>query len=227
MPKIHSKSNESFLFTYLRVVKLFPKLVEGEEVRLVGEWVNHSTYGKQFKASLVEQTLPADAAGAVNIIFNNIEGIRTKGFNNFNSRWFTNTLYDSACKITQNSCISENPYAFVCESGYSFERAEEIAGSLDSPDLYDYRCQAGVVFVVRHNLDNGHTCLPRSAVVKSAMNYLECSEDAAEISIDNAIQGKQLFSDDINGALNRDLLNQSLLPLKQTVLWTPAEFFLP
>lgn len=43
----------------LTVVGNFPKLVEGEEVRLVGEWVNHSTYGKQFKASLVEQTLPA------------------------------------------------------------------------------------------------------------------------------------------------------------------------
>jgi exodeoxyribonuclease V alpha subunit len=237
----------------LTVVGNFPKLVEGEEVRLVGEWVNHSTYGKQFKASLVEQTLPADAAGilrylasgiikgvrestAVKIVeafgadsFNVIEndvnrlasvkgiskpkarkiqqefkaqfasreamiGLTNLGLTQSEAFKAYNMFRAAACDI-----ISENPYAFVCESGYSFERAEEIAGSLDSPDLYDYRCQAGVVFVVRHNLDNGHTCLPRSAVVKSAMNYLECSEDAAEISIDNAIQGKQLFSDDING----------------------------
>lgn len=34
------------------------ELAEGVEVRLMGEWVNHSTYGNQFKASLIEQTLP-------------------------------------------------------------------------------------------------------------------------------------------------------------------------
>ncbi len=237
----------------LTVVGNFPRLAGGEEVRLQGSWVNHPTYGNQFKASLMEQTLPADAAGILrylssgiikgvrestavkiveafgadsfNVIENDLERLASvKGISRpkarkiqqefkaqFDSRetmtaliriGFTqeeafkayNMFRSAACDI-----ITENPYAFVSENGYSFERADEIAENLASPDLFDYRCQAGVVFAVRHNLDNGHTCLPRSAVVKSAVSYLDCGEDAAEIAIDGAIEAKQLFSEEING----------------------------
>lgn len=95
--------------------------------------------------------------------------------------------------------IKENPYAFVSESlGFSFERADEIAFSLsDTPD-FDYRSQAGVVYVVRYNLNNGHTCLPRRSVVKTAMSLLECGEDDAEIAIDNAIDSHQLIEENID-----------------------------
>lgn len=237
----------------LTVVGNFPRLAGGEEVRLKGSWVNHPSYGNQFKATLMEQTLPADAAGILrylssgiirgmreatavkiveafgadsfNVIENDLERLAAvKGISRpkarkiqqefkaqFDSRetmaaltrlGFTqeeafkayNMFRSAACDI-----IKENPYAFVCENGYSFERADEIAEKLESPDLFDYRCQAGVVFAVRHNLDNGHTCLPRSAVVKSAVSYLDCSEDAAEIAIDGAIEARQLFSEEING----------------------------
>lgn len=96
--------------------------------------------------------------------------------------------------------ISENPYAFISEaSGFTFERADEIASSLNSEPLFDYRCQAGVVYVVRHNLNNGHTCVPRNSLIKPAMLLLDCSEDEAEIAIDNAIDAKQLVQENISG----------------------------
>ncbi|MDE6863676.1 MAG: AAA family ATPase, partial [Eubacterium sp.] len=96
--------------------------------------------------------------------------------------------------------IKENPYAFVGEAGaFTFERADEIAFTLDEPPLFDYRSQAGVVYVVRHNLNNGHTCLPRNSIIKPAMSLLDCSEDEVEIAIDNAIDVKQLVSEDIDG----------------------------
>ena len=61
----------------LTVVGSFPQLAEGVEVRLLGEWVNHSTYGNQFKASLVEQTLPSDAAGILRYLASGIiKGVR-------------------------------------------------------------------------------------------------------------------------------------------------------
>ena len=61
----------------ITVVGNFPQLFEGEEVKLLGEWVNHSTYGTQFKASLVEQTLPADAAGILRYLASGIiKGVR-------------------------------------------------------------------------------------------------------------------------------------------------------
>lgn len=235
------------------VVGSFPQLAEGVEVKLMGEWVNHPTYGNQFKASLIEQTLPADAAGILRYLASGIiKGVRestavkiveafgTESFDviendvdrlssikgiskpkarkiqqEFKAQFASREVMQGLTKLglTQSEAfnaynlynsaaldiISDNPYAFVGEHGYSFERAEDIAETLNSPDLYDYRCQACIVYVVRHNLDNGHTCLPRNAVLKSAMSYLDCSEDAAEIAIDNTLQSRQLFSADING----------------------------
>ncbi|MDE5995764.1 MAG: ATP-dependent RecD-like DNA helicase [Eubacterium sp.] len=237
----------------ITVVGSFPELAEGVEVRLMGEWVNHSTYGNQFKASLIEQTLPENEAGilrylasgiikgireatavkiveafgreAFDVIENDVDRLSSiKGISKpkarkiqqeFKAQLASRETITALTKIGLSQAeafqaynlfqsaaydiISDNPFAFVCENGYSFERAEEIADNLNSPDLFDYRCQACVTYIVRHNLDNGHTCLPRMAVLKSAMNYLECSEDAAEIAIDNALQGQQLVSAEING----------------------------
>ncbi len=95
--------------------------------------------------------------------------------------------------------IKENPYAFVGDAGgITFERADEIALRLDEPPLFDYRSQAGVVYVVRHNLNNGHTCIPRSSLIKPAMSLLDCSEDEVEIAIDNALEVNQLVLEIIN-----------------------------
>ncbi len=96
--------------------------------------------------------------------------------------------------------IRENPYAFVSEgTGISFERADEIASQMSEPPLFDYRCQAGVIYVVRHNLGNGHTCLPRNSLVEVAMNLLECGEDDVEIALDNALDANQLVQEKIKG----------------------------
>ncbi|MCC8072976.1 MAG: ATP-dependent RecD-like DNA helicase [Clostridiales bacterium] len=95
--------------------------------------------------------------------------------------------------------INENPYAFVSENGFTFERADEIAQNLQNKPSFDYRSQAGVTYVVRYNLHNGHTCLPRNSIIKPAMNLLECSEDDVEIAIDNALEAKQLIQEEING----------------------------
>lgn len=95
--------------------------------------------------------------------------------------------------------ITENPYAFVGENtGFTFERADEIAFSMQNQPPFDYRCQAGVVYVVRYNLNNGHTCVPRNSLIKPAMALLDCSEDEVEIAIDNAVDAKQLVQENIN-----------------------------
>ncbi|MGN1420378.1 MAG: ATP-dependent RecD-like DNA helicase [Eubacterium sp.] len=95
--------------------------------------------------------------------------------------------------------IKENPYAFISENGISFERADEIAENLEEAPPFDYRCQAGIVYIVRHNLRNGHTCLPRNSLITPAKNLLNCNEDEAEIAIDNAIEVKQLVQENIDG----------------------------
>lgn len=235
------------------VVGSFPRMVEGEEVLLTGEWAVHPSFGRQFKASLVERTMPADTAGILRYLASGIiKGVReatavkiveafgaesldviendvnrlasVQGISKpkarkiqeeFKKQFAAREIMTglTALGLTQNEAfkaynmyrsaaldiISENPYAFVGENGYSFDRAEEISEAMQSPPLFDYRSQAMVVYVVEHNLHNGHTCLPRSAVVKTAMNYLACSEDDAEEAIDMAKEAKQLFGEMIDG----------------------------
>ncbi len=43
------------------LVGIMPKLILGDAVRAMGTWVNHPTYGKQFKVSYFEKNMPADA----------------------------------------------------------------------------------------------------------------------------------------------------------------------
>lgn len=238
---------------YVTVVGNFPQIVVGEGVLLRGEWVIHPSFGRQFKASLVEQTMPADASSilmylasgiikgvgestavkiveafgteAFDVIENDVDRLASiKGISKpkarkiqkeFKSQIGTREVMKQLKELglTQSEAfdaynmfrtaayeiISENPYAFVSKNGYSFDRAEEIAEGLNSETLFDYRVQACVTYVVQHNLDNGHTCLPRKSVVKTAMNYLETTEDEVEIAVDSAIEANQLFSENIDG----------------------------
>lgn len=95
--------------------------------------------------------------------------------------------------------FDDNPYDFVSAGIYDFDRAEEIAANLDEPVSLGLRAQSLVEHIVEHNISNGHTCLPRSAVIKTAKSYLDCSEDTAEIAIDDALDSHRLFKEDIDG----------------------------
>ncbi len=42
------------------LIGIMPSLMVGDAVRAMGQWVNHPTYGKQFKVSYFEKSIPAD-----------------------------------------------------------------------------------------------------------------------------------------------------------------------
>lgn len=98
--------------------------------------------------------------------------------------------------------LAENPYAFVTagnDQGIAFERAQEIAEKLpQAPDL-SYRDQAAVIYVVQYNLKNGHTCLPRRKVIRTAITGLDMTEDRAEMALDNALEAGQLVQEEMDG----------------------------
>lgn len=96
--------------------------------------------------------------------------------------------------------IERNPYLLCSERmGITFEKACGIAEKLPVPPADEYRIDAGVLYVVRHNLYNGHTCLPREKLILPCVSLLGCSDDSVEIRIDKLIEQKQLVSDVIYG----------------------------
>ena len=94
--------------------------------------------------------------------------------------------------------FNENPY-ILCddEVGMSFERADSIAERLPNRPHEMVRIMAGIKHILRHNLGNGHSCIPRDKIAAPAQSLLSCSEDDAEIAVDNLISTEEIVSKDL------------------------------
>ena len=91
-------------------------------------------------------------------------------------------------RVIGPSCVElirENPYS-ICEeeAGVSFEKADAIAAALERPQDDAWRVRAGVEYVLRHNLNNGHTCIPADKLAAAAARMLgvplELAQEAVE-----------------------------------------------
>ncbi len=79
--------------------------------------------------------------------------------------------------------INENPY-ILCIDGISFpfDRVDEIAEKLNVSSDNECRISAGIEHILRGNLSNGHTCLPRNKVIDVASRLLDVkSERVTEV----------------------------------------------
>lgn len=120
----------------------------------------------------------------------------------------------SKYKVTPDSClkiyrkfgqkakdiIKANPYA-LCEEGidFSFESVEEIAFDFKIGRDSDLRISAGIEYVLKRNLLNGHTCLPRKKLLRVASELLGCSESRADICCDLLTDSFRLTREVISG----------------------------
>lgn len=95
--------------------------------------------------------------------------------------------------------IKSNPYLLCTELvGLSFDRAEAIAATLDEKPSESFRIQAGIIHVVKHNLNNGHTCLPRYKMIAPCAALLGAQNDEIELIMDELIEDKKLISENID-----------------------------
>ena len=100
--------------------------------------------------------------------------------------------------------IEENPYV-LCEgeNRLSFERAEQIADLLPNKPQSYYRTQAGIVYVITHNLYNGHTCVPLEKLFVPSGELLGESRENIEIAIDELVLKHRIIIQKIG---NRDFV---------------------
>ncbi|MBR7132483.1 MAG: ATP-dependent RecD-like DNA helicase [Clostridia bacterium] len=96
--------------------------------------------------------------------------------------------------------IKSNPYV-LCEEGidFSFETAEDIAADFDFERDSELRVAAGLEYVLRKNLANGHTCLPREKFIAVSCKLLECKESTVEICCDKLIEALRISCKVISG----------------------------
>ena len=236
------------------VVGTFPQVQVGETLRVQGNWVNHPSFGPQFKATASESTLPTDATAILRYLASGaVKGIGPATAARIVDRFGADSLRileeepDELAKIKgislskaremgQSFCaqfglrevvmtfgsygltpnealrcwkkfgpstltkIKANPY-LLCTSGLriGFEKADQINLALGGDNLDGNRVEAGVQYVLRHNLSNGHTCLPRDKVIPTAMSLLDVPEVAADAAVNRMVQGFQLRQAEMNG----------------------------
>lgn len=89
--------------------------------------------------------------------------------------------------------IADNPYLLCRESlGFSFARADEIATSLENSVDSAYRSEAGIEYILKHNLSNGHTCLPKDKLLLTAEKLLGYSVDTLDDILENMVYSGDL-----------------------------------
>ncbi len=96
--------------------------------------------------------------------------------------------------------IKANPYV-LCGEGidFPFETVEDIAADYNFDRNSELRVCAGIEYVLRRNLYNGHTCLPRKKFINVACRLLECKESVVEICCDRLIDCFQVSSETVKG----------------------------
>lgn len=210
------------------VVGCLPFVSEGEELKVIGTWTSHPSFGPQFKAQACERSRPATAAAilkylssgavkgigaatavrivetfgenALDIIENDPERLaQVKGVTKAKAKKISedfkqaNGIKDVMVRLGKygitpeeavrvwkrygayaEECIRKDPFCLCDEElDIDFARADTIAASLEMPQDDTGRVRAGLIYVLRHNANNGHTCLPRESLVQVASRMLQ------------------------------------------------------
>lgn len=89
--------------------------------------------------------------------------------------------------------IENNPYILCSEiDSIDFERADNIALALPNAPEKKHRLRAGIEHILRHNLWNGHTCVPKEKLIPLSAEYLKENTETIELAIDIMVEDKLL-----------------------------------
>ncbi len=85
--------------------------------------------------------------------------------------------------------VKKDPYC-LCAAGLriGFERADRLCMSMNRPPDDPHRVEAGVLHVLRHNLRNGHTCLPQDKLISAAAILLAVGENVVSQVVEEMVR---------------------------------------
>ncbi|MBR1810095.1 MAG: ATP-dependent RecD-like DNA helicase [Clostridia bacterium] len=96
--------------------------------------------------------------------------------------------------------VKRNPY-ILCDEirGFDFKRADDIAAKLPETPEPRYRNEAGILYVMRHNLGNGHTCIPAEKLLPPCCALLDAEQAVIGAHLRDLIACRMLVASEIGG----------------------------
>ena len=96
--------------------------------------------------------------------------------------------------------ISTNPYLLCNDPTFlPFERANNIANRMMLEYDSHQRIAGGVLYVLRHNSQNGHCCVPYDRLVETVSAFIGVEPEKVESTIEEKCDEGELFMEEING----------------------------
>ena len=97
------------------------------------------------------------------------------------------------------SAIENNPY-ILCddEINMSFPRVEEVSCYFPAAKDSEFRTAAALKFILKHNLTNGHSCLPIDKLCAITSDLIDVSAEDCEFTCNTMIKSLKLRSTIIN-----------------------------
>ncbi len=98
--------------------------------------------------------------------------------------------------------LRANPF-FLCndELCFDFTRVDAMASELGFEKDFTFRVYAGIEYVLRHNLQNGHTCIPMDKLSELSSALLELAPERINSTIEYMCGANRLFVTEINGKI--------------------------
>jgi exodeoxyribonuclease V alpha subunit len=114
--------------------------------------------------------------------------------------------------------VSANPYLLCGDPLHiPFRRADQIAAALELPEDSGLRVRAALLYVLRHNANNGHTCVPRARLTDTAAAFIGQPAEAVAAALDGAVADGEIAQRVLDGAEFAFL--PDLLAAEQDIAW--------
>ena len=89
--------------------------------------------------------------------------------------------------------LTQNPYLLCGEPlQLKFAQVDGIAAALEFDSGNRLRVAAGLLYALRHNANNGHTCLPRAKLLDSTAKFLRVEPAGIEAGLDELLSTEDL-----------------------------------
>jgi exodeoxyribonuclease V alpha subunit len=96
--------------------------------------------------------------------------------------------------------IRENPYLLTeGDVGVDFTVADQLAIQLGMAGNDPQRVEAGLLFELRHNLNNGHTFLPRRKLLSATAQLLNLEDDSPERALEELLEQGEVVQEQVSG----------------------------